>query len=519
MNMGAGSRKSGVLFLVLGCVLFAQTPAVCTVEGHVTNAITGALIPDATVTASTGRQNLTAKTDANGHFIFRDLPPGNYAFRPGKEGFEPGAIRRQTLTASPDPQQLELQLSEGAVLSGRVLDEDRNPVAHATVSLRMRSFQYGRPILSLRLSVPTDASGEYQFEHLHPANYFVSAQPPPAQKQSPRPETEAVMTFFPDASSLENAVPIPLRAGERRDRTDIVLRKAPAFCARGSILAAGSVAVSLMIAQATASGLTDDAAKVNIAKTGAFEVCGLPAGAWLLRSSPVPAANGIGPVFEAPFEISKNDVDLGALSAQPGQPVQGSVYVEGARSSDPLPAGTTIILEMGVDSIMPMVLRFTLKSDGRFSFPSAIPAPYWLHVRTPPGFYVRQMTAGGLNVMYQPIRPAAGDVQIALGSDGALVSGQVVDSDNHPAPEVAVILAPAQLPQQGAPGLIQTAQSDEKGAFSFLTAAPGDYLLLTFPISSKDEAENPDFVRTHSGEATRLTLQPRDRQTITLTVR
>ncbi len=518
MNMGAGSRKSAILLLVLGCALLAQTPAVCTVEGHVTNAITGALIPDVTVIATNGRQNSTAKTDANGHFILRDLLPGNYAFRAIKDGFEPGVIRRQALAASPDPQQLELQLSEGAVLSGRVIDEDRNPVAHAPVSLRKRTFQYGRPIISTRLSVTTDASGEYQFEHLHPGTYFVFAQPPPAQKQSPKPETELVMTFLPDASSLENAVPIPLRAGERRDRTDIVLRKAPAYCAHGSVLAAGSVPVSLMIAQAAPSGLTDDLAKVNIDKTGAFEACGLAAGAWLLRSSPAPAANGIGPVFEAPFEISKNDVDLGELRAQPVQTVQGSVYVEGARSGDPLPAGTTIILEMGVDSVTPIVLRFTLKSAARFSFPSAIPDPYWLHVRTPPGYYVRQMTAGGLNAMYQPIRPGTGDVQIALGSDGAQVSGQVVDSDNHPLPEMGVILAPAQLPQQGAPGLIQTVQTDEKGAFSFLTAAPGDYLVLTCPLSARDEAESPDYVRTHSGEATRLTLQPRDRQSITLTV-
>jgi hypothetical protein len=211
-------------------------------------------------------------------------------------------------------------------------------------------------------------------------------------------------------------------------------------------------------------------------------------------------------------------VDLGALTAIPSQPIQGTIAVDGARSDEPFPQGVVVVADLGVDGA-PRLVRGDLKPNGGFSFPSGAQGPYWLNVRTPPGNYVRDVMIGGASVLYQPIRPGSGDVQVLLGSDGAMIGGQAVDSNNQPVAEATVILAPAQLPERGAPGLIQVVQSDSKGGFRFLTVAPGDYLVLALSASPKEESESPDFVRAKSGDATRLTLQPRDRQTLTVTVR
>ncbi len=520
--MGDAARKlrcSSAVFVVLGCGLPGQTPpATCTVEGYLTETITGAPIADATITAASGLRRNSAKTEANGHFIFHDLPPGNYSFLPSKDGYEPGSGRRQTLTASTALQRVDLQLNDGAALSGRVLDEDRNPVPHVALSLLMRVPVNGRSI-PVHFAANSDDAGEYRFEHLSPGQYFVFAQAPPAPKRSPKPEAELVTTFYPDASSIETAVPISLRPGERHGGVDIRLRKLPAYCARGSLLAEdAALSATLTISQAAAAGLADIIGPVNIDKTGAFEVCGLAPGVWSARTPPLQVGGEIGRHFEANFEISNHDVDLGALAALHSYTVHGTVSVDGARSDDPLPLGTTIETDLFVGS---QALRAVspLSRNGSFMLPTRFSDPYWLSVKTLPGYYLQRVTTGGQGGMGQPITPSPADVQIVLGSDGAMVSGKAVDKDNQPVAEAAVILAPAQLPQQGAPGLIQMAQSDQNGGFTFQTVAPGDYLLLAFSVSPKGDGEDPDFVRAHSGDATRLSLQSRDRQSVAVTVR
>src|SRR5439155_17952483 len=85
----------------------------------------------------------------------------------------PGAVidlgRGQTLT------ELKVRLTPQAVITGRVLDEEREPAPYAQImALRYRYTQTGKQLIPMG-SASTNDLGEYRVFGLAPGRYFLSA--------------------------------------------------------------------------------------------------------------------------------------------------------------------------------------------------------------------------------------------------------------------------------------------------------------------------------------------------------
>src|SRR5207248_1961743 len=123
-------------------------------------------------------------TDAEGKFAMKDIDPGKYRLSVNRTGFvnaeygARGAMRPGT-TLSLDPKQhlqdVVFRLTPQAVITGRVLDEDGEPVAYVQVqSLRYR-YNQGRKQLMPFGGASTNDLGEYRIFSLPPGRYYLSA--------------------------------------------------------------------------------------------------------------------------------------------------------------------------------------------------------------------------------------------------------------------------------------------------------------------------------------------------------
>jgi protocatechuate 3,4-dioxygenase beta subunit len=128
--------------------------------------------------------NYTATTDADGHFRVEDVEPGRYrifieraAFVGVNERGLKSDVNVVTIQAGQSVEDLLLRMLPTAVISGRVTDEDGDPMSGVRViALRKKPGQATREAVG---SDATNDLGEYRLAGLFPGQYSIMAMPPP----------------------------------------------------------------------------------------------------------------------------------------------------------------------------------------------------------------------------------------------------------------------------------------------------------------------------------------------------
>ncbi|HVO10207.1 MAG TPA: carboxypeptidase-like regulatory domain-containing protein [Vicinamibacteria bacterium] len=301
---GLGPRRAGVVAPADG--LEIAVPGTGSIRGHVVEAENGHAVqdfelryePDARggtrfvmrVGPGGGRgpyepQSLHAE---DGSFTLDGVPAGRWTLRASARGYQPGTVASLAVTEGEAVDGVELRLSRGAVVSGRVLDgRGGRPVAGATVRARLSG---GGPTME-RFSLPgeggdddeamSDADGRYEIAGLAPGTWTLTASHPDWS------DTSANLEVKEAAASLD------LRLGRGAAVAGVVLaggRAVPG--AQVTLSAAGEAGFGMgagMPGGDEQSALTDDA--------GRFRFERLPAGRYSLvatlrsqSSAPVEAA-------------------------------------------------------------------------------------------------------------------------------------------------------------------------------------------------------------------------------------
>ena len=153
-------------------------------RGQGAAADTGRPVKRARVVVAGGGRPRAATTDEQGRFRVTALPAGTYSITATKTGFVDGAFgqRRAVRTGTPveltDGQQradVDLKLMRGGVVTGRVLDEDGEPLARAMVTVLRQQYVRGEKQLTPAGTDQSDDRGQFRVFGLPPGDYFVSA--------------------------------------------------------------------------------------------------------------------------------------------------------------------------------------------------------------------------------------------------------------------------------------------------------------------------------------------------------
>lgn len=309
-----------------------------------------------------GERTPQATTDASGRFDFRGVAPGRYRFHAQRTGFAismgPDAFPA-AVEVSGNVDTVEIVLTRGGVLVGRVLDASGEPVANAMVSAmrdipRSPARAAGAPPFALpRLMAAgpgsqTDDLGEFRLHSLAAGEYVVRVMARPFEHSSVAPDgraTTLVPTYAPGTIDPDAADRVTVQSGVTTTVGDIRVVSAPAFRISGTVVdAAGRPVVGALI-RLTPSDPTADmrpmsgpAGQGRTDARGAFALDGVVAGAYtLIAVAPVVIAT-------APAGAG-GGVSVSGLSGGPG----GTVTTESRN-------GTTIQFRDDAGTRMPVTV-------------------------------------------------------------------------------------------------------------------------------------------------------------------
>jgi hypothetical protein len=153
--------------------------------GVVTDALDNRPVPNAEVTlggAPPTTKNTKVLTDAEGRFVFLDLPEGTFTLTATKAGYAEGAHGRRRPLGLSQPVvlgdaarvgDLTIPIWKFAAISGRVTDEAGEPMVAIAVRVMSRTIVAGKQRFVPGAIARTDDRGIYRIASLTPGDYTV----------------------------------------------------------------------------------------------------------------------------------------------------------------------------------------------------------------------------------------------------------------------------------------------------------------------------------------------------------
>ena len=523
----------------------AQTPPApnpkdekCSVEGRVVNASGGDPIRKVSLTLAQSGTPLGAtktETDDNGRFAFRDLDPGRYTLTGEKAGFarqaygarsNPSSGSALILSKGQQTKDLVFKLTPAAVITGRVLDEDGEPVPNAIVMASKTLYQRGEPQLTPVGTASANEMGEYRIGGLSAGSYVLAATNRTAlsglsgssnKPAGDGPERDYVTTYYPNSVDPTSAVPVQVAAGGETSAS-IRLMKADTVRVRGKVSgAAEGKQVLLMLMPKSAGSMQQLASGRSAAAKpdGTFEIAGVtPGGYTLIGISEDP--NVFIRFSSQEIQVAKEHLAGVTLGLAAAGELAGTVTVDGPAPAALKNMTVTLAAPPGAKSIA--TPTGPVGEDGRFTLKNVAPARYLAQVSGgPESSYVKSVRLGGQEASdegFDLAGGAGGPLQIRLSLAGAEVTGAVRDADDNPAADATVVL----MPDSKRASLYRETRTGKDGSFSIKGVAPGEYKALAWEDVETAAYKDPEYLNKVGGKAEALSLKESDKKSVSLKV-
>ncbi len=305
---------SAILLALLQTAPAARQPSVppavrtAAVRGKVVADDTGYPVRYASVqltTSGAGHETFTVTTDSSGVFEIRGIEPGSYSARAAKPGFITLSYKDATddsgqlkLAAGQVEAEINFRLLRAAVISGTITDSYGEPVSNANIQAMSKTYSGGHVQLRYRTNTQTDDRGEYRLHDLAAGRYYVQA----SKANQGQAGVALATTLFPNATRLEDAQPVVVKAGEERQGVNVTLQEALLVNVSGRVVDAESgqamTNVFLNISPATNGGVNVSS---GVSPDGGFRFHNVPAATYRLFVNV--AASRIAPEPEVPWAI------------------------------------------------------------------------------------------------------------------------------------------------------------------------------------------------------------------------
>jgi hypothetical protein len=490
------------------------------IEGRVTNAVTGEGISGAGVTfLDRGSHPFHATTDGTGAYHLSGLPDSDYrgeASRGGFTDYRSGAALAELFTGggrvrvSGDvPVHMDMQLQPWSTVRGRVVDEDGKPAAGISVEISR----------SLENVVLTDERGEFSFEEIPAGSYTVVAKPKPTARLRGGERTGPVPVYYPSATQLADASPIEVKWGAPAAGIEIRLKSIPVRRVLGTVLdangkpAAGAIvhlldrpsplrqggagvvsgpgpAVSgasfLSFYATVAPGPETEMARITSRADGTFEFAAVPRGEWRVAAE-LDTDDGKPRFGVASAIVGEKDADGVEIRMSGSFSIEvtadwGGIDPPKAKDRTTVPTGYLVSLA-GQEG--PPQLTFDAFGQST-SVNGVFPGRYRVtRSMGSAGTYVATIMYEGKDVLGQVIElaPGSGPLRAIVKHDGSSLKGVVNGGVG-----ATVVLMPRAA---GAVIDYRNAFCGAGGAFEFRDVIPGDYYVAAFAQMPALALSNP----------------------------
>jgi len=525
-----------------------KAPAKASLQGNVVKEPVGDPLKKAIIEVIAENQeeggNYTATSDQDGHFKITDIQPGRYRIFVERTGYiEVDEKRRRSegmvisLDAGQDLKDQTLRMLAAGILTGRVLDEDGDPMANVEVTVLRRKASAFEPSGSAQ----TNDLGEYRIGGLLAGKYYVVASPLPnfqtlvRAKQNSGDTANAApslaygVTYYPNAADRAQASPIELHAGEEMP-VDFSLTRRHSARIRGRVSGLNAGYPSAVILRGKDGNATFNAGEVG--KDGKFEIANVAPGSYTLTAMTVGAETPL--ITRRAIEVGTADIDDVQLTPLPPATVRGQVHFSGkfpkpdasqtivylrpTEGDDPYD-GVTIDGDGSATS--PNLVK--VKPGGSFELRNVAPGVYEIDVSGDAkefgNAFVESLAVGTKNYVDTGLNISGGTmaVDVTVSGEAGIIDGTVTSDKNEPAGECVVVAVPeARFRAQAA--RYQKVLADQSGHFMLRGLRPGAYTLFAWEHLDGDEYRDADFLKSFEGRAVEVKVEKSSRQTVPLKV-
>lgn len=534
------------------CLLAASSPAPqdgqLSLGGTVINSITGEPVQRALVQiirympgqpAAPGRPSTptppyVARTlsDASGGFRFTELAAGNYSVSAQKPQYmadEKNIVNTVDLTAS--ALDVKLQLSPLAVITGKVVDQDGQPVWAAGVVASSVAVVDGLRRTNNDRTVSTDERGVFRLWNLQPGRYFLKAAGRSASTYSyvgdNSPQFFGDQGFAPayhgGGGTLDTAAPLEIKPGTET-HADLTVRTEPAHAIRGTF--ANFVAHRAVRFELLSSGESRPASPVSVnSDTGRFEIQGVVPGEYVLHVTQDETSADIA------VNVAAADVNGVSLTLVPGVDLKVLTLIANP-AADQVPEGQlvrgpsgrascTITLHPADGRSARAYMASRPDRDGEGTI-HGVTAGIYRAVASCYGAYAQSILWGTQDLLTNPIlnvntgsEPTP--IQVVAARGGGTITGKVTAETSGKLGSVSVLIVP-QFAESTGP-VEETAVPVEEASgqyFQVQNLAPGSYLVYAFSGEDNLEFRNPAFLQSLTG-GLRVQVEDNAQKSIELT--
>jgi Carboxypeptidase regulatory-like domain len=340
-----------------------------------------------------------------------------------------------------------------------------------------------------------------------------------------------VLSFYPQAESLDRASTIEVIAGQESPFDFRVQRHTQTYRRKGRLIDAtgnglrANINIDLGYRSFLGVGGFSPSRSFDRA-TGAFELQGIPPGDYTLRAvaseilpldlAPRPldpasslaqrAATASLPSAQLPIRVVDKDIEDVVLTLIAPPSTTGRFMVEGQAASvlpnlqqigltfsldDSQPEGEVpVALPVGLDGVFQIVgLR---EGEYRVSFRGQNPAIA--------GFYVKSVRYDNNDILAKTLKIAGsspGTFEVVFRAGASPVSGIVTDSKSQAVPGIQVVA----VPEQKARWIdYRVATTDQNGLYSLIGLTPGAYRIYSWEAADNNAFYDPDFLKEYEAQ-------------------
>jgi hypothetical protein len=476
------------------------------VEGTVTNKLTGAPVKAAHVIytriasgSDPAASPISRDTDIQGHFHL-ELGPGSYRLWVEREGFARQSYGSgvpegtgSVLTVAPGQElhDIAFRITPLGALSGRVLDQDGDPLQGVGIQVLRVSYASGMRQLIPVAGASSNDRGEYRCYDLPAGRYFVLATPKGSPLSHPMeagalvPEVQDayVPLYYPGVVELESASAVPVPEGGDIQQIDFRLQSVRATTLRGRV--SGSVKFDSNQIQVVLAhndhgfaSYIDRATAVVDPATGKFEIRRVAPGSYFLVASQLIK----GEVFSArvPIEITVGvPPEELPIHVVPAVEAHGTVLMDDGSA---VPANLFVRL-LPAEGLLPgPAPAAAVNSDGSIRLSGVLPGTWILSVEhLPEGIWIKNISFGDIRSTGGQLNlppGARGPLRVVLAANGGQLTG-IVGEEGQPQ-QATVVLVPMETELRPSPHAYRFTGTDSRGAFIFKGVRPGAYRLFAF---------------------------------------
>ena len=472
----------------------------------------------------------TTTTNEDGKFCFASVEPGSYQVSAVRIGYvrqsygqrrlnQPGTTF--SLTTGQQISGIVFPLIANAVITGKVIDEDGEPVPGVRIAVLKWGYHGRRKTL-----VPagpgnsTNDLGEYRVFALPPGKYYLSASAgsgmifsgPGFVTTSYSPDRDPsdvayAPVFFPNTFDPAHATAIEVHGGDEVGGINFRLVPARGVRITGHVAMPGGRKLGMTVNLNGSDGFSfPGVAKfAPVDADGSFEMRGVAPGSYTL----VGLANDGGTqyVVREGVEVGNQDIELNIGLHASGE-LAGRVIIEAAQLTPASARPQRLNVQLQSADPTPMSGGSAqVQPDLSFRMKNIVDGDYEVNVfGLTEDQYVRSIRFEGREAPDTLHVRGQGPLEIVVSPNGGHIDGTVLDDNHQPISRARVVLVPAEEERRARPDSFKTAFTDTSGHYTLRALAPGYYKLFAWENLDDSAYQDPEWLRAYenAGVAVRL---------------